>query len=554
MQLPAVALVDFAVLGERTADMARTLLAGLPPSATPVDSRGTTSYQFDLRAMQRFGLDPAPLPPRSRVIDRITSSWERYRWPVLLLLGVCVTETILIVTLLRQFSRRRAAEQARETQRQLELLLLRLSAKLVAATAAQIDAVAEEILAQASELVGVDRAMLAMLDESAASLRVVHSWSSPDAGTVRPMDPAELPATWARLCRGELVQFSSLSSLPDDLVADRHRYAELGVKSMIGLPMMADGRCLGVLAVAAVHHERSWDPELVDGLNLLGLVLTSSIIRRRAELEVTQRREELSHLARVGIVGELSASLAHEINQPLGAILLSVQAVQRWLASGHSEPHEIARLLEQVSDDVRRAYTIIDRLRRLLRKEPTDLTEIRPDELVANIVALLKGDARRRRVTLTQSASDGVPPVQGDRVQIEQVVMNLVLNAFDSLVATSAPERHVHVSVEGEPGGDVVVAVTDSGDGIAPDQLEAIFEPFVTSKRDGIGMGLAICRMIVESHGGRIWAENLPGGGARVAFALAGEPAVPAAESHHGGHTRPHEPSVAPAPHSDVVP
>jgi C4-dicarboxylate-specific signal transduction histidine kinase len=521
------ALLDFAVLGERTADMARAVLAGIPASTLAIDSRASISYGFDWRPLQRFGLDPARLPPGSRVSYRIASSWERYRLPLLLLLGVCVAETILIVALLRQFRQRRAAEQARETHRQLERLLLRLSAKLVAATAAQLDTVAEEILAQASEFVGVDRAMLAMLDESATSLRVLHSWSAPGvSGTVHRMGPTGLPATWERLYSGRAVQIRSLSSLPDDLAADRHRYVELGVRSFVGLPMMADGRCLGVLAVAAMQHERSWDPGLVDGLNLLGLVLTSSIIRRRAELEVTQRREELSHLARVGIVGELSASLAHEINQPLGAILLSVQAVQRWLASGRSEPQEIARLLEQVSNDVRRAYTIIDRLRRLLRKEPTDLTEIRLDELVASIVALLHGDALRRRVTLTHSASDRVPPVQGDRVQIEQVVMNLVLNAFDSLVATRAPRRHVHVSVEGEPGGSVVVAVADSGDGIAPDRLELIFEPFVTSKRNGIGMGLAICRMIVESHGGRIWAENLPDGAhaARRAFRRAHSP------------------------------
>ena len=548
------ALVDFAVLAERAATIARAVLAGVPPSAIPIDSRGTTSYQFDWRAMQRFGLDPARLPPGSHVVGRVASPWEQYRWPILVLLAVCVTETILIVTLLRQFRQRRAAEQARESHRQLELLLLRLSAKLVAATAAQLDAVAEEILAQTSEFIGVDRATLTMLDESATSLRVLHGWSAPGVpGIVRPIGPAELPATWARLQRGESVQISSLSSLPDDLAADRDSYAELGVKSVVGLPMMAAGRCVGVLAVAAVRRERSWDPGLVGGLNLLCLVLTSSIVRRRAELEVTQRREELSHLARVGIVGELSASLAHEINQPLGAILLSVQAAQRWLAGGRAEPREVARLLERVSDDVRRTYTIIDRLRRLLRKQPTDLTEIRLDELVAGIVSLLTGDALRRRITLTQSAGEAVPPVRGDRVQLEQVVVNLVLNAFDSIVATNAPERRVRVSVEGEPGGGAVVAVADSGDGIAPDQLESIFEPFVTSKHDGIGMGLAICRMIVESHGGRIWAENLPDGGARVAFALAREPAAPAAERHDDWGTRSSEPTLAPAPRPDAV-
>jgi len=201
---------------------------------------------------------------------------------------------------------------------------------------------------------------------------------------------------------------------------------------------------------------------------------------------------------------------------------------------------------------VRRANTIIDRLRRLLRKQPTDLAEFRLDDLVAGIAALLSGDAVRRRIKLIHSASAEVPSVWGDRVQIEQVVVNLVLNAFDSIVATNATERQVRVSVEAEPGGGVIVGVADTGGGIASDQLESVFEPFVTSKPDGIGMGLSICRMIVESHGGRIWAENLPGGGARVAFVIAKESAASPQERHDDRRIPSGEPSLLPAPRSPV--
>ena len=555
------ALVDFGLSAERIAAMSHAVLNGVPPSGIAIDLRPTASYGFDWMAMKRVGLDPARLPPGSRVINRVESSWVHYRWQLLIILAVVAAETILVVTLLRQFRQRRIAAQTRDTHRQLELLLLRLSAKLVAATAAQLDTVAEEILAQTSKFIGVDRAMLALLDESGTSLRVLHGWSATGApGIAGALGPSELPATWARLRRGESVEISSLSLLPDDLVADRDRYAERGVKSAVGLPMMAGDRCVGVLTVADVHRERSWDVGLVDGLNLLCMVLTSAMIRRSAELEVTRRREELSHLARVGIVGELSASLAHEINQPLGAILLSVQAAQRWLAGGAAgagagpEIHEVTRMLEMVSNDVRRANTIIDRLRRLLRKQPTDLAELRLDELVAGIAALLKADGLRRRIKLIHVANGEVPPVWGDRVQIEQVVVNLVLNAFDSIAATNALDRQVRVSVKGEPGGGVIVAVEDSGDGIAPDQLESIFEPFITSKPDGIGMGLSICRMIVESHGGRIWAENLPGGGARVAFVVAKESIGPREERYDGERTSAGARALLPSARPEVVP
>jgi len=553
-------LLDFAVLGERAAAMAHAVLAGSPPSAIPIDVRPTAAYRFDWMVLRRFGLNPAHVPPGSRFIDRVVSPWEQYRLPLLIMLVVIAAETTLIVALLRQFRRRQVAEQARDAYRKLELLLLRLSAQVVAATAAQVDAIAAEVLAQTSEFVGVDRAMLAMVDESGTSLRVLHSWSAVGVpGVARPMGPAELPATWERLRHGEPVLISSLRSMPDDLVADRDHFDELGVKSAIGLPMMSAGRCVGILTLASVHRERTWDPGLVDGLNLLCLVLTSRIVRRRAELEVTQRREELSHLGRVGIAGELSASLAHEINQPLGAIYLSVQAAQRYLAGtaagcgGRPDTEEVAHILEEVSDDVRRTNAIIDRLRRLIRKEATDLVAIRMDEIVGGIIALLNGDATRRHIALTHTAHDEAPPVLGDRVQIEQVVVNLVLNAFDSIVATNASKRQVRVSTECVPGGGVLVAVDDSGDGIAPDRLDSIFDPFVTSKREGLGMGLAISRMIIESHGGRMWAENLPGGGARVAFVIGGEPAAPEAQHHDGRRTLSDEPSLEPSIRSHVA-
>ena len=550
-------VMDFSALGDRAAIQARDVLGGTPPSKIPIDMRAATIHQFDWAQLQRFDIDEKRLPPGSSIVGRVRSPWEQYRWPIFILLVVCALEAALIVALLRQFRQRQAAERAREAYRKLELLLVRLSAQLVAATVTQLDDVAEQVLGQVSEFVSVDRALVAMFDDSGTSLRVIKRWMAPGVPVpTRQLGPEDIPGTWARLRRGERVHIPSLSELPPDLESDRDGYVLLGLKSGLAFPLMAGDRCLGLLAVAAIKHERAWDPDVIDGLSVLAHMLSSALVRRRAELEVAQRRDELSHLARVGIVGELSASLAHEINQPLGAIILSVQAAQRWLASGRPEPREVGRLLERVSTDVQRAYTIIDRLRRLLRKQPSDLKEIQLEELVAGVVALLHGDALRRRVTLTHASAAQVPSVKGDHIQLEQVVVNLILNAFDSIVAADARERHVRVFVETAAHNEVVVSVVDSGNGIPPEQLQSIFEPFVTSKRDGIGMGLAICRMIVEAHGGRIWAENAQGGGARVAFALSSLPTPPVAERRPERQARPVEspPYLSPPPRQAMAP
>jgi PAS domain S-box-containing protein len=259
----------------------------------------------------------------------------------------------------------------------------------------------------------------------------------------------------------------------------------------------------------------------VEGSAPIAVVVTISDIteRKRAEVERQQLQQELSHVARVTMMGELTSSLAHELNQPLTAILSNAQTAQRMLAVGKPDPEELGEILSDIVADDERAGGIIGRLRSLLKKGQPDLQVVDINRLVIEVAGLVRSDTIIKNVLLTLDLATDLPPVRGDRVQLQQVVLNLMINAIDAMKGTASIARRLVVRTEsGE--GLVRVAVIDSGTGIPADKLEHVFEPFYTTKAEGMGMGLAIARSIVRSHGGRLWAENNPAGGATFTLAL----------------------------------
>jgi len=237
--------------------------------------------------------------------------------------------------------------------------------------------------------------------------------------------------------------------------------------------------------------------------------------RKQAELEAARQRDQLAHLARVTMLGELSGSLAHELNQPLSAILSNAQAAQRFLAR---DPPELDRVVEILADIVKsdkRAGEVITRLRSLLRKEEAQHQPLDMNEVVEEVLALMRSDFLNRGVRVLTDFAEPLPVVSGDRVQLQQVLLNLLMNGCDAAVASKA-QPVIMVRSESASGRDVRVSLADNGMGIPPENLERIFEPFVTTKPQGLGLGLAICRSIVRSHDGRLWATNNPGGGATL--------------------------------------
>jgi len=246
--------------------------------------------------------------------------------------------------------------------------------------------------------------------------------------------------------------------------------------------------------------------------------------RREAELDSARQRNELARLSRVAVLGELSGALAHELNQPLAAILSNAQAAQRLLARQPADLDEIHSILGDVVEDDLRAREVITRLRLLLEKGEVRQQSIDLNEVVSGVLRLVNSDLLLQGVTAHTDLAPDLPAVSGDSVQIQQVLLNLILNGCHAMTNGDGRERKLALRTAARDSDGVLVTISDRGPGIPPTDLDRIFEPFFTTHAGGMGLGLAVCRSIIGAHGGRLWATNDEGAGASFHFTLPRNP------------------------------
>jgi signal transduction histidine kinase len=237
--------------------------------------------------------------------------------------------------------------------------------------------------------------------------------------------------------------------------------------------------------------------------------------RRRIHFEVqaSRRSAELAHSNRYSMAGELTASIAHELNQPLGAILTNTETAALLLNSSTPNLDELREIISDIQRDNLRASDVVRHLRGMLKKAPPEMRTVDLNEIVRDTIVLLAPLAAARQVSVDSIVIPALLPIRGDRVLLQQIIVNLVVNAMDAL--SGAPRANRMVTISTSRGDDfALLSVSDTGPGIDVDKLKSVFEPFFTTKPKGMGMGLSIARTIVETHEGRMWAENRPGGGA----------------------------------------
>lgn len=253
-----------------------------------------------------------------------------------------------------------------------------------------------------------------------------------------------------------------------------------------------------------------------------GAVVTHTDVteRKRAETEAQHARQELAHFNRVSTMGELTASLAHQLNQPLASILSNAEAAMRFLNARQPDMGQLRAILTDIIDDDKRAGAVVRRTREILTNSRVAMDRLDLNVLVRDVALLMASDAVIRNVSVVLDLSRGAQCVHGDRVQLQQVVLNLLVNAIEAVTEQPLSQRGIIVSTGSDLAGVAVISVRDSGSGFSADTEAAMFEPFVTTKPGGMGMGLAIARSIVESHGGRVWAENNPDRGATMFVSL----------------------------------
>ena len=293
--------------------------------------------------------------------------------------------------------------------------------------------------------------------------------------------------------------------------------------------LLVSAGCMVLAIASALLHDRAQLSfvalvNLFAGLAAIGvttyLALSDITARKQAEDALQKTQSELAHVTRVTTLGELVASIAHEVNQPLAAIVANGEASLRWLGRQSPQLDEARHALERIISEGIRASEVIKRLRTLSTKSEAQMLPLDINEVINEIIPLVHRQALDHNVSLQFDAGSQLPTVIGDRVQLQQVVINLVMNAIEAMTSITGRPCVALIRTSLNEDGQVVVSVQDSGSGIGPEHANRLFNPFFTTKAHGMGMGLSICRSIIQRHEGRIWMSENAGPGVTMEFAL----------------------------------
>jgi signal transduction histidine kinase len=507
--------------GEESARIAIRMLRGEPVTNFPPLIIGTQGPRYDWRELQRWKIDERRLPAGSTVLFRRAPPWVLYRWYIVGGATLLALQAALIIGLLVNRTQRHRAQRALAERLRFETLLSEVSATLHTQRTYEIGPAIRRMLQRIGEEMDFDRAMLTERVEGTNAAWAMHAWTR-DAVTAAPetFDAEAYPWIAGRLAGGEAVHLPRIDALPAEARIDLQSLQRAGVRSLTILPLIVQGTILGALGFSNLRRERVWLAELLPRLQLLADVFANVLarqlaenavqhsdeLRRQAEHEAQRQRQELAHALRVTTAAELTASLAHEVAQPLTAVIMNAQAGHRAL-----EPEaggELREIFEDIRRDAMRASEVVQGLRALLRKAEPERKPLDINQLLTGVTALIRHDLERAQISLRLTLGEALPPVLGDPVQLQQVILNLLLNACDAISVAQNRSRTLDVATTHHEPGRLVVTVRDSGVGVPESQLTRIFDPFVTTKSQGLGMGLAISRSIVEAHQGRIWATR----------------------------------------------
>ena len=422
---------------------------------------------------------------------------------------------------------RQHAEAQRERALDFERLASRTLGALLIAAPQDEARIIESGLQGVARFLGADRATLWESGDD-QRYRRAHHWFAEGVLAAEAWSPQDLPWIDARLNADALVHFAHLDELPAEAAADRQAMRRLGVRSLLAVPVAIAGQRVGVFSVAAVRSECAWPDELLPGVRLLAEVFATLHVRRSserreraAEAEAALWREQFAHVVRVHTVGEMSAALAHEITQPLGAIENYALAARRRAGGPAPDMAKVVDLLDRIVAQSARAADVVTRLRGLVRRHELRLVDIDLERVAAACIDLLQGECEQRGLRIQLQRQGELPRLVADEVHVQQVLLNLLRNAIEAMdAAPPGVPPCITVSLAQAEPDCVLVQVADRGPGIAEGGLEQVFEAFHSTKPLGLGVGLAICRRLIEAHGGMLRAAHRPGGGALFEFTL----------------------------------
>ena len=464
----------FESVGAAAAEMAIKIMDGTNPATLPPRTNPAQRYRVDYRAMQRWNLNEKDLPPDTVVLFKKPTIWDEHRGTVLAALSVLGLQTIFLAALLIQRRRRKRAEQ----------LLKDSDERMTFAAAAaniglwHLDGDTEElwVTEHCRELFGLPSD--APLTRE-AFLAAVHP------------DDREI----------------AVRSIQSSSKMDQPAASDVRV-------VLSSGEVRWIRMRARTYQEGNGEPKQRGG------IFVDITDQKSAQAETALQRVEIEHLMRVSVLGELSGSIAHEVNQPLTAILSNAQAALHLLTKNSPDLVEIRDVLEDIVHEDNRAGEVIHRLRSLLKKGERKMESVNINDVVRSTISLLNSELIGRDISVRLDLENDELLTQGDSVQLQQVLLNLVMNAMDAMASTPMDQRSILISTRGTKTGMVDVLVKDRGHGIRPKENGRLFEPFYTTKNHGLGLGLSLCSTIIKSHQGKLTLINNEGGGAVAGFSL----------------------------------
>lgn len=425
----------------------------------------------------------------------------------------------MLATVLGNALEHQRAQQQLAAAMAFERMVSHALADLVQAQRSELDDTIVSALRRAGDVLGADSVVLWQREGAAAVMRPTHEYTR--EGVHHPPDlanAATFPWTLGEILANRAVSMP-VAAMPPAAAVDVATFAALDARSVVVVPVAFGGRVVGALAFASEDDEYVGPGSLLPRIQLFGELLASVLARSRAERGEQDARAEATHAARLGTIGVVAASLAHELTQPLAAIMTNAEMALQLSAADEIDVAELRATLEDILADDRRAGNLIQQLRRFLRRDELDRTGIDVPALLQEAMSLVRGEVVGKGVGLSLACPPTLPRVTGNHAQLLQVLLNLLLNAFDAVAGNAAARRHVTLEAQVE-GATVVVSVTDNGIGMDEAAQERAFVPFYTTKAKGMGLGLAISRSIAEGHGGTLTLRSTAGEGSSFRFVL----------------------------------
>lgn len=456
-------------LGRATAAVVRKILAGQTATAMPADTSDLSVKLVSWRGLQRWQIAESRVPQDAQIRFRPPSMWDQYRSQLLIIACGLSVLAVLVVVLLIELARRHRSETAlRESEQRFR-------------TIADAAPVMVWIAGEDRMCTFCSRSWLEFTGRTLEQ-EIGTGWMD----SVHPEDRARCRATYERC-------FDARNPFEMEYRLRR-----------------ADGEYRWILNKGV--------PRLSPDGTFLGYIGSCVDFSEHHELQASRR--ELAHASRVLSMGELAGSLAHELNQPLTVILSNTQAAMRFTAAQSFDLAELRDTLGDVVGATNRASEVIRRMHALVKRGELAVAPLDAGEVVRETAALMRSESIARGVPVSLDIEPDLPQVPADRVQLQQVLLNLLINAFDAMKDCPRDARGAHVRAERDEAKGIRIAVSDRGTGLAETGIENVFKPFYTTKRNGLGLGLSICRSIIEAHGGHITVENNPAAGATFSFTL----------------------------------